>query len=263
MTAVHEWRCLFDRLMPRDPTEETKNEIDQTCEAIRQFAARTYGSEYSRTAWRHWNMIAPAVCRDRAIELAYILLESTHEGALHGMIMAEAAALERRESPPPSTAELERVRKMVMFYRVQAIAMRSLYETPFTDSNAHEYVMGYLYVCVMAWLCMDARAMSMFCDHFSSRWKGDLRADDGPLFISALPDNNIADSISNHTAGKKDHFRIMRDDGAGGYNIITMQGPEMLNRAANVRRRQQRYHLCPPPPPSEKRRKVAVAGNKQ
>jgi len=179
--------CLYDELFGFDlRTGETcdadtraRNAIEATCEAIRQFALRHYGREYNRKDREH----SAAITRKgtAGTKLAYVLLMLTNEDSLREIITSGIARESAADTVNPALAR-ERMRKAIIFYRVLAIATRSLFETPFTETTSPMYVLMFLEICAVAWVCMDAAAMSMYCDFFSARWKFDLRCDDGGLF---------------------------------------------------------------------------------
>lgn len=179
--------CLYDELFGFDPRTgeiceadlRAHDAIETTSEAIRQFALRQYGREYNRKDREHSAAIAHG--GNAGIKLAYVLLMLTNEDSLREIITSRAAKESALDAINPALAR-ERMRKAVIFYRVLSIATRSLFETPFTEVTSPTYVLMFLEICIVAWACMDAAAMSMYCDFFSARWKFDLRCDDGGLF---------------------------------------------------------------------------------
>jgi hypothetical protein len=220
--APRRWHCLYDEVFGADGNAEAcRRSIETTFTAIHDYALRHYGSDYSRRDMFHCRLIVEK--GNLALKLAYVLLILTHEKSLRDVVAGQAAVAAAESGV---VEDREHARKLMMYYRVLAIATRSLFETAFDETNARDFVSLFIQLCAVAWLCMDSAAMSMFCDQFSSRCKyddpslNDIRCDDGGLFDRSEIEGKL------WTAEE-----IIRDrQGLGAENSVREQGQSDLCR---------------------------------
>lgn len=169
--AVMPCECLYDELLSvYVPTDVVKEAIEVAFASTAEFMLRQYRAEFSRRDVANCRVVADK--GNHGLKLAFVLLMLAQEQCHRDAILLNM----------PQHADLEQRRKAVVFYRVLSVAVRSLFETPYDETNSRVFVMAFLEICVVAWNCMSSSAMSMFCDRFSARCEGDVRSDGGGLF---------------------------------------------------------------------------------
>jgi hypothetical protein len=145
-----EGRCMYDDLF----TEETSRDaIKKVREDILAYGMRNYGAHLKK---RDAERIRDQTERGGyAAHLLFVILMLTHNAALREQI--------------EDTADPEVIDKVKGFYRVMAIATRSIYVSPFTERSVRRMALGVIRFCFMAWRCFDADGMARLCDWYSAR----------------------------------------------------------------------------------------------
>jgi hypothetical protein len=177
------WHCLYDDIFPV-PWGDMRYDgraLDAYYRSVRGFCVRHFAGEFNKLEQSNAKLIDTR--GNRAAHLAFVLLMLTQEECLRDEVWFTAVGRSRRRHLPR-----EEARKLLMYYRVMSIATRSLFETPYDETNARAFLSGFIEVC-SAWVTMDSAAMSMYCDFFASAYKdkedpslNDFRCDDGGMF---------------------------------------------------------------------------------
>jgi hypothetical protein len=92
-----------------------------------------------------------------ALKLMFVLMMLAHDAALRQQIVCTA------------NADVATQRKVAAFYRVIAIALRSIYVTPFTETSMKRIMLSTLEFCYVGWACHDADGITHYCDRYAAR----------------------------------------------------------------------------------------------
>jgi len=142
--------CLYDDLFSVDTAREA---ITKTYGAIRQYGVRNYGKHLKK---RDVERLADLTERGGyALKLMFVLAMLAHDAALREQV--------------EDTADPESLEKAKGFYRVLALAVRSVYVSPFTERSVRRIILGAIRFCFVAWECFDAAGMTHLCDWYSAR----------------------------------------------------------------------------------------------
>ena len=154
MTAeTSDARCLYDEVFSNDE-EVAREAIDSTFESIYDFTRRNYGGSLSTSDEKRLELVRQL--GNHGLRLAFVLSMLANEPVI-------------REEIDADVEDVATISKTTVFYRVISIATRGMFETPFTEENAHIIVSRFIQFCSIAWRCLDADSMSNFCDRFSAR----------------------------------------------------------------------------------------------
>jgi hypothetical protein len=191
-------RCLYDSLFRDD--DSVRETVCRCFDATRSLVERTYGSIMLERDTVHMK----SVCEygNAAAKLAFVLMAIVHEHALSDEIEAEVT----------SKILLQRIDS---FHRLVSIASRSLFESPFTDKNAHVFVARYIVLCALGWMCLrDSASIENLCDMFGYAYPNEARfrrpkptlasasdlAEIAKLCSSAVPHHAAASSSSSSSS---------------------------------------------------------------
>jgi hypothetical protein len=167
IAAASASRCLYDDLFSTDEGE-ARDSIDRAFSKFYEFGLRTYGMFMSDADIGRLKMMAER--GNHGLKLAFMLFVMTHETAIRKNVnKAAIATLMDAGTALDSGMGLETVCKTVGFYRVLSIAVRSIFETPFTEVLAPVLVDRFIQFAYICWKCTDSEAMQNLCDSFSSR----------------------------------------------------------------------------------------------
>jgi len=166
--------CIYDKLFKVGVS--SKEAIEEVFGLVCSYVLRNFGSEFKSLDLEILNQL-----KDEGtpiLKLCFLMNAFAQDTTLRAVV--KEGAIDKSH---------EMALRIDVFYRVLAIAIRSIYSTPFTVKGSKRILLSAVHFCLVAWNCFDAKTMMWYCDMYTSR--GSLNI---PLPLPQPPHSLIQDS---------------------------------------------------------------------